>query len=318
MALVRRRGTIQSEKSLRKRRKKVIFAVVLFVVAIGSVVTALSFFSRAGFLQIQSVEVTGSAPLSIVSPDAVQKEIDQALTGNWLYLFSKNSLFLYPKNAIRAKLLSDFPAIASIDFKSQGSFLGFGRHISIQATVTERAPFALACDSAGTKCFYTDSSGFVYAPAPDFSNGIYVRYGLLPSSVSLSAVTSSSTPIFMGIISGKPLVDPVTFAAVKKIVGAISGMGLNVIGDDIGADAFGAENQITIAIASSSLAKSNPAGAFASSTIMTVLYFNENEPVDTELRYFSEFWQNQATSTAPNFQYVDMRYGKDIVYKVYK
>ena len=302
MAIVRRRGTIQSEKFVRRRRKKIIFTVALFVVAIGSVVATVYLFFSASFVQIKSVEVSGpvgvnGGVLSLVSADAVHADIEQALAGNWGFLVSKNTLWFYPKNAIRAELSETYPAIASVTFYSSGGFLGFGTHTVLHVLITERSPFAVTCSAdSGQSCFYLDDSGFVYAPAPTFSPGTYVRYGFLPSA------DASSTHL----ATGKALVDADTFALAKTIVGTLSGMRFDVLSDDIGFDPFGSEHQITI---------QNAAPVDASTT---VVYFNQNEPLATELRYFSEFLKSQATSTDTRFQYIDMRYGKDIVYKLYQ
>ncbi len=313
MALVRRRGTIQSETFARKRRKKLIFAGILFLVAIASVCTTVYFFFNTQFVQIKLVEVSGpvginGGVLSLVPADAVQADIEKDLAGNWLlHLVSKNTLFFYPKNKIRAELMKKYPAIAAIDFGSSGGFLGFGNNIVLRLLITERSPFALACakDSISNflqSCFYIDSSGFVYAPAAQFSPGVYVDYEISPQSASSS---SAATP-------GKFIADETSFNAAKQIVGFVSGMGLDVSADSIGSDALGPTNTVIINVASST-------ASAASTTLLTEIYFNQNEPLDTELRYFSEFWRNQqATTTPPKFQYVDMRYGKDIVYKVYK
>jgi len=311
MSLVRRGGTIQSAKFAKKRRKKLIFAVVLCVVAIASVISTIFFFFRAQFVQIKSVQVSGpiginGGVLSMVPADAVQAEITKDISDSWLYLFSKNTLFTYPAGTIRANLLKEYPAAQSVDFQSHGGFLGFGNDIRLQVFITERTPFALACDTVknGTSsqlCFYIDSNGFVYAPVSQSSqiSAInYIHYQLATSSVSSSLATST-----FGVVLGKSITDPATFAIAQKIINAVSGIGLTVVGDTVGTDAYGPDNQILVSNRS------------ASTT--TAIYFNGSEPLDTELRYFSEFWTQESTSSATIFQYVDMRYGKDIVFKLY-
>jgi hypothetical protein len=339
MALVRRRGIIQSEKSARKRRKKTIFVAVLFFVAIAAIIAAVFFFFRAGFLQIKTVTVSGpvgvnGGVLSMVPAPGMQATIEKDLTGSRLFLFSKNTLFFYPKDSIRAELMNEYPAIASLDFNSSGDILGFGNNIGLNVLVTERSPSALACSDNGYSCFYMDSSGFVYASAPEPLPGNFIRYSLQPSAVSLfatstpaTASSSSSTaavapvtPTIPVLAPGEFLVDQDTLATAKEIIGAVSGMGLNVVADDIGADAYGPENQITIvdpAPADLDTADADDASSTATSTVTTLVYFNQAEPLDTELNYFTQFWQSEATSSDVVFEYIDLRYGKDIVYKLY-
>jgi len=238
----------------------------------------------------------------MVPADAVQTEIRNDLSNSWLYLFSKNTLFTYPASAIRANILKEYPAAQSVDFQSRSDIFGFGNNVGLQVFITERSPFALACDAVAVKdatssqaCFYMDSTGFVYAQAPLPFTGNYIQYEL------------SST--MATIIPGTFLTDPATFTLAQKIIGAVSGTGLTVVGDVIDADAYGPVNQIIVADGQSSAASSTPK--------TTSIYFNGSEPLETELRYFSEFWAQEATSSAITFQYVDMRYGKDIVFKVY-
>jgi hypothetical protein len=208
--------------------------------------------------------------------------------------------------------MKKYPAIAAIDFGSSGNFLGFGNNIVLRLLITERSPSAVACvnnsanaggSNPSQSCFYIDGSGFVYAPAAQFSPGAYVDYESSSSASSSFAVTP-----------GKFIADEASFNGAKQIVGFVSGVGLDVSADVIGSDALGPTDTLVVDEASLVAASTT-----ASTTLTTEIYFNQNEPLDTELRYFSEFWQNQqATTTPPEFQYIDMRYGKDIVYKVYK
>jgi hypothetical protein len=307
MAFSQRRG-LQSEKSMRKRRKRFITGAVLFVVAVGSVITTFIFFFRADFVTIKSVQVSGpnGAVLSMVVPADVQTIVEKDLAAHVFFFVLKDNLFLYPKNAIRTELLKDFPSIASIDFSSSGSFLGFGRSISLHIVVTERTPAALACTDghASQKCFYMDASGFVYAPAPQFSPGVYIQYGLITPIQTL--VSTSSAAITPGMF----LTDQVDLAGAQQAVDFISRMNLDVTTVDIGNGVLGPEYQITLQTGSDS--------SSIASTTGTMLYFNGNEPLDTALRYFSSFWATEAATGTPHLQYVDLRYGKDIVYKAYQ
>ena len=303
MSLVRRRGTIQSEKFAKKRRKKTIFVAVLFLVAVISVFSTFFLFFRAQFVQIQSVEISGPAgvnggALSLVSASDVRADVEHNLIGSWLYIFSKNTISTYPRNAIRAELMKTYPAIASVSFYSSGGFLGFGKSIVLHVRITEREPFALTCaaGSAEPECFFIDSSGFIYAPGQRSSLHTYIDYELLPQS------TSSS------LLPGNFIADEASFSMAKRIVGFVSGMGLNVNTDFIGSDVFGSTDTVVIR------GRSSETDAASSST---EIYFNQNGSLETELRYFSEFWKDQATSSDVRFRYVDMRYGKDIVYKVH-
>jgi cell division septal protein FtsQ len=263
---------------------------VLWIIVVVSVVTTLSFLSKADFLQITSVEVTGT---NLVPAGSVQTVIENKLVGDWWHLFAKDSIFLYPKNALAAVLVKEYPPITSVDF----SYSGF--HI-LNVKINERTPFALACDSDTDQCFYMDSTGFIYASAPQFSPGVYVSY----------TIASTSSELRMPIVIGTFITDPTDFAIARQAVSYISRLDLTVVGINVPLQKSG-DFQIFIQ-RPSSLTTSASTVTATSSPVITV-YFNSSQPLDTTLEYFSAFWQNE---TNKNFQYIDLRYGKDIVFKI--
>lgn len=285
----RNRRGIQSSTYARKKRKKIIFAAILFLLALGSVITDMSLLSKADFLQITSVQVTGA---SLVSPDALRATVEEELARTWWWgIFSRNSIFLYPKDVLQQEIVKDFPPIATVSFSHTGL------HV-LTVLVSERNPFALACDSAlggaDASCFYMDSTGFIYAPAPQFSPGVYVTY----------APVSSSTDPAGSVNVGAYLTDPADFDIARQAIDYISSFGLTVVGINVptpGTDAAG-DFQLFIQRQTSTA---------ASSSLPIAVYFNTDQPIDTTLQYFSTFWQHESDK---NFQYIDLRYGKDIVF----
>ena len=307
----RNRTRIQSDRYIKKRRKKIIIVTILFIVALGSVITALSLLSEANFIRITSVEVTGT---SLVPTDSVRTEVENEITGAWWKIFSKDSIFLYPRYSLEQKIVKNFPPIASVSFSNVGFH-------SLDVKVTERSPFALACNtadedtasSASSPCFYMDSSGFIYAPAPQFSPGVYVTYTVSTSSVS-SAPSAPSTPDQFAL--GTSITDPADFAVAHQAVDYISGLGLTVVGIEI--PAFTGEsisNTNATSTGDFQLFIQRPVSTMAASSSSSVItvYFNTNQPITTTFKYFSAFWQHE---TNKNFQYIDLRYGKDIVFKM--
>jgi hypothetical protein len=290
---LRSRKGIQSDKYIKKRRKKIILVSILFIVAVGSVITSLSLLSKADFLQITSVEITGT---NLVSADSIKTIVENNLTGDWWNIFSKDSFFLYPRNALRLALVKDFPPVASVSF----SHTGF--HI-LNVAITERSPFALACDKSTMNvsppsCFYMDSTGFIYAPAPQFSPGVYVTY-------TVASSTTVSTSVHSPITVGSYVTDPADFEIATHVVNYISILGLTVIGVNVPTAVSDDDFQMYIG---------RPASAnTASSSPVITVYFNLSQPIDKTLEYFSAFWQHE---TDKNFQYIDLRYGKDIVFKM--
>jgi hypothetical protein len=270
---------------------RIILVSVLFIVAVGSVITSLSLLSRATFLQITSVKVTGT---HLVPEISVETTVENSLAGTWWKIFSKDSIFLYPRHTLEQSIVKDFPPIADVSFSHNGFH-------TLTVAVTERSPFALACNKSDSEgdatpaCFYMDSTGFIYAPAPQFSPGVYVTY-------TTASTISTSTAI------GTFITNPTDFVIARQAISYISGLGLTVVGIDVpAADSTSNNGDFQLSI-------QRPIGtATATSSPVITVYFNSSQPLDTTLEYFRAFWQNE---TNKNFQYIDLRYGKDIVFKM--
>ncbi len=273
-------------------------AIVLFLVAVVSVVVALVFLSKASFLQIKEVDVLPASTTALVSPaDEIQKIAEENLVGSNGYFFSKSNFFIYPKSKITADIIEAFPRIQSVDIYYK-SLTTLG---AINIAVTERTPFALACvssrdavSSTSEQCFYMDATGFIYAPAPQFSAGVYVHY--------YNSEFSTST---IGI--GSKLTAPSRLAASKTAVDFISKMGIQVTRAIVLPN-----NEYTLIIRDTYATSTSKTAT--TTQLTSTIYFNTTTPVETSLTYFLRFWQSR---TNKNFDYIDLRYGKDIVFKMH-
>ena len=179
--MFRNNPTLKPSKLRRRRRKifamKVLFVFLLFI----GFIFLLSWFSKISSLQIENIEVSGNSTLSSAEiTDAVKKET----SAKYFFLFSKNSVFLYPKKSIEIKLADDFKKIEKLSIKSKG-------FKTLIATIVERKPNSLWCFSKSEdgnirnnanlgKCYFLDEEGVIFSEAPDFSGNAFLRYyGLL-------------------------------------------------------------------------------------------------------------------------------------------
>ena len=273
-------------------------AIVLFLVAVVSVIVALVFLSKASFLQIKEVDVLPASTTALVSPaDEIQKIAEENLVGSNGYFFSKSNFLIYPKSKITADIIEAFPRIQSVDIYYK-SLTTLG---AINIAVTERTPYALACTltrdtaaSSSEKCFFMDATGFIYAPAPQFSAGVYVRYYTNESSTSTVAV-------------GNFVTTPRRLTMSRTAVDFVSKMGIQITRAILQPN-----NEYTLVI-KDTYATSTPKTA-TSTALFSTIYFNGSTPVDTALSYFLRFWQSR---TNRDFDYIDLRYGKDIVFKMH-
>lgn len=179
--MIRNNPTLKPSK-LRRRRRKIfaVKAVLVFLLLIGFVFL-LSWLSKISSLQIENIEVSGNAT---VSKDEIIGLIKSETTAKYFLLFSKNSIFLYPKKSIAAKLMDNFKKIEKAEIKSKG-------WNTLVVTVVERKPNSIWCFSKpenggaqknenSSKCYFLDGEGVIFSEAPDFSGNSFLRYyGLL-------------------------------------------------------------------------------------------------------------------------------------------
>lgn len=155
--------------------------ILVFLILIGFVFL-FSWLSKMPSIQIENIEVLGN---STVSKDEIIDAVRNETSAKYFMLFSKNSVFLYPRKSIKKTLADDFKKIETVSIKSKGlkTFI---------VSMVERKPNSLWCfgDSSeegnipknenSGKCYFLDKEGIVFSEAPDFSGNSFLRYyGLL-------------------------------------------------------------------------------------------------------------------------------------------
>jgi hypothetical protein len=177
----------ESRIRARRRRQRSVFAVtglVLFLIVFGGLV----WLSRASFLSITNIEVSGEYTISAAS---VQDIVQSRLAGSYGHLFAKNNIFLYPKSQLEATLLASMPVIASVEVRTVDFH-------TIAVSIIERQPKALWCgdsvEASSSSCLLLDQNGLAYAPAVTFSGDAYKQYygALLGNSTPLQYLTPAA------------------------------------------------------------------------------------------------------------------------------
>jgi hypothetical protein len=168
--------TLHSEEYLKRKRKsrywKIFFVFIFFILIILSL-SLLSFYKQ---LRIDNIRVV--APDSF-DQDILKSDVSSLIEKKYFHLFSKENIFIYPKKELVSFLKSKFPNIDTVDITAVDKN-------TLLLNIKERVPFALWCDSLPkedhiSKCYFLDSSGFVFAKAPQFSGDAYFKYyGILP------------------------------------------------------------------------------------------------------------------------------------------
>ena len=123
---------------------------------------------RSENLQITDVEISGN---KATESTELEQIVRKNLSGYYLKYIPRSSTFLYPKQAIKAEMAYAYPRLANIKISLTGLH---GIHIA----VVEREPYALYCS---THCFFIDETGYIFAEAANFSDGVYVVYKSEPA-----------------------------------------------------------------------------------------------------------------------------------------
>jgi len=179
------REVLKRSTELKKKKTigKIILLVVVFLIIVGGIIYA---FYSSNF-EIKEIEVSG---YEVLAEDDLQDWINQELSGNYLWVFSKRNIFLYPKRHLIQGLLANFPRLSGVEVN-----LNSWNRLSVH--ITERDVRTVWCDSYDKlvsevssstsaitdwrQCFFADEKGVVFAEAPYFSDNIFVELdGLLP------------------------------------------------------------------------------------------------------------------------------------------
>ncbi|MBM2818033.1 MAG: Cell division protein FtsQ [Parcubacteria group bacterium] len=284
--MIRNNQTLKPSK-LRRRRRKIfaIKAVTVFLLLIG-LVFLLSWFSKISRLQIENIEVSGNSSLS---SDEIIDVMKKETSAKYFMIFSKNSIFLYPKQSIMAKLADDFKKIDSVSIKSKGLK-------TLAVSIAERERNALWCFSeAGegsliknensSRCYFLDKGGLVFSEAPDFSGNSFLRYyGLLDGTID---------PI------GENYMTHDRFKEVSRFVKSLEDLGINAL-------EFQAESENDYAVNLKNGVK---------------IIFDDKQPFDKTLENIQSILSEvdlkgeYSPTNPPKINYVDLRFGNKVYLK---
>ena len=201
--MLRRKVFFQSPRVAKKKRNRrlVILAIVVSVIAV--ILVGVYFLFRAPFLIIKDVSVLGT---EVLDPLAVSQKTKENILGSYYFFIPKNSIIFYPKKVIEENLRISFPRIDTLDVNINNNILNI--------VIKEKSSFALWCGA--NDCYFIDSTGFIFAKAPEFSGNVYkVFTGLIeedPVNGALSKQYLSSEMI----------------ASLKMVYDALEILGVNV------------------------------------------------------------------------------------------
>lgn len=136
--------------------------------AISLLVTGAVFTLHMERINIADIIISGN---STITTKTLKEFAQEKISKNYLFVFPKSSIFLYPRKDMQASLLKKFNAIKKVD-------ISFESLRSIFINIEERKPYALYCGEYGSvgDCYFLDEEGFVFTKAPDFSGNVFLKY----------------------------------------------------------------------------------------------------------------------------------------------
>ena len=164
------RNTIRSVKLRKKRRRVFLVRISFFIIFVAIVVGALVYGFNTNVLKIQNVVVRGGQ--EFVNKD-VEEYAEQILAGAYLGMLSKQNILFYPKRQIKSEILNNFPRLKDISLELDP----FKEQI-LDLRIAEREEDGVWCRKLGEEldCYFIDSEGYVFAPAPTYSDGVVFSY----------------------------------------------------------------------------------------------------------------------------------------------
>lgn len=281
--LNKRSASLHSPKQLKqKRKKKIMFAAFVFVcviVILGLIVLVLRF----NFLQINKIEVKGTALLSSVE---MQEKAFSVLREKYLYLIPKSNVLLYPKDTLEKVLRDSYKKIDSMEIR-HNSFRG------LEILVEEKVPTALVCEGFHEEnvqeedCYFADETGYVFGKAPQFSTGVYLRYYIV-------------TDIGDSII-GTNFIAEELFKDLQKFAEAAQRATIDPLGILIGSQG------------DFEMYSRNSDGS------EMITYFNDRYPFEKTSSNLIAFWNDskikkKGATTTPIFDSLNLRFGNNVFY----
>ena len=265
---------VKKNKQIRMRRLFVWPSVAVFTILV------VIWLSRMQSVSVTRIDISGN---SVIKADDVSALVERDLSGNFLKIFPKKNIFIYPRGQIEKDVLATFPRADSVSIS-----LGDSRALAIDLTL--RKPVSLWCASASStlsdilseSCYFFDKNGFIFAPAPNFEGPVFVKY--------------------YGILSGDPI---------KQVF--LGGETISKLGSFL----EGLDNSLKLTATNVYLKDDyKEYDVFLSNGVG--LYISGNVPFEDSLNNLALFLNSSSTKQIDisKFNYIDLRYGNKIYYKL--
>ncbi|MBI3305638.1 hypothetical protein HYZ82_00695, partial [Candidatus Nomurabacteria bacterium] len=174
---------------LKRQRRKTFFVIIFSISALFIfLIAGLAYLSRLEQLRITEIRINGN---KVVEREMIAEAVQSEISGNYLWLFSKRNIFIYPKRGMKARLQEEFKRFKSVN-------LSIVENQALKVEVAEREALYTWCGTdlvvglpsgnPTTKkevCYFLDENGYIFSEAPYISGEVYFKfYGPIDGSDS--------------------------------------------------------------------------------------------------------------------------------------
>lgn len=162
-------------KELKRKRRRVIWGkILLFLLGFSAIFISSVYLSRLDRLNISEIQINGN---KIVDTEALKSVTQDSIAGKYFWLFPKTNIFYYPQNAIKNNIQAKYAGLKEINLSIKDNKI-------LEVVVSERTPSYLWGGSvtpelnsnSNQKCYFMDSTGYIFDEAPYFSGGVYFKF----------------------------------------------------------------------------------------------------------------------------------------------
>lgn len=299
---------LRSQSLTRKRKKKKILKIWLFVLSCVAFLIGLAWLISLQSLAIKKVIVIGNTN---ITSGEIQSITNTILDEKYLGIFSKRNAFIYPKDYITKTLALTYPRIEDIVLDTESLEI-------LNIKVKERTSSAVWC--AAVLCYLVDGQGYIYAESPSNAS-VDSSFATSTSSSTVSSL-SSSTKAFV--------LDPN-----ERIHTTLYGGDQFVGPEPIGKHVFTENLYEDILKTIDELEKENllikEVHVFSRDEIVFTttnggkIIFSDRKPfavslenLRTSLKSSVFVGQKNGSSSSSKFEYIDVRFGNKVFYKLNK
>lgn len=268
-----------SERIRRERRTHFLLLALVWFTFLVVCVLLVSQISHMRDIRIAKISFVGNKN---VATEALAPLVLSEISGSYWRLFPKRNVFLVRTRILEQSLESAYPRFKRVRVDRKNL-------TTLSITIEEREPFAFWCTDTST-CYFLDRDGFVFAPAAQFlKSNSFVRYS--------GGAVVSTTPI------GSQFAERAVFGMLQTFLTDLKNrLGLRAV------RVTQEGNHWVIAVA-----PSGSVGIF--SLLVTLAPSYEQALSDFETITSSPDFKEAVTSLS-NLEYIDLRFGNKVFYKL--